>query len=84
MGGEKSAKGLKEVLIRFELNGKMETLKWITAEDVKPSERVTVLYSPLCGKGVKEDLKGVVFNSLSPLWFGLILYALYGFLFKRG
>jgi len=83
-GVKNPPKGLKEVLVRFEVNGKMETLKWITAEDVKPSDRVPVLYSPLCGKGVKEDLKGVVFGSLSPLWFGLILFALYGFLFKRG
>ena len=65
------------------MGNRTETLKWITAKNIRPSERVEVLHSPLCGKGVKEDLKGVIFGKLTPLWFGILLFALYWWVFKK-
>ena len=76
-GVKNPPEGLKEITLRFEVGNRTETLKWITAKNIRPNERVRVLHSPLCGKGVKEDLKGVIFGKLPPLWFGLLLFVLY-------
>ena len=81
-GVKNPPKGLKEVLLRFEVGKRTETLKWITAKNVSANERVEVLYSPLCGKDIKEDLKGVIFGKLAPLWFGISLFVFYRGLFK--
>jgi len=82
-GVKNPPKGLKEITLRFEVENRTETLKWITAKNVSPNERVEVLYSPLCGKDVKEDLKGVIFGKLAPLWFGISLFVLYWWVFKK-
>ena len=82
-GVKNPPKGLKEITLRLEVGNRTETLKWITAKNIRPSERVRVLHSPLCGKGVKEDLKGVIFGKLAPLWFGILLFALYWWLAKK-
>jgi len=82
-GVKNPPKGLKEITLRFEVGNRTETLRWITAKNVNPNERVEVLHSPLCGKGVKEDLKGVIFGKLGPLWFGILLFVLYWWLAKK-
>jgi len=82
-GVKNPPKGLKEITLRFEVGNRTETLKWITAKNVSPNERVEVLYSPLCGKDVKEDLKGVIFGKLAPLWFGISLFVLYCWIAKK-
>ncbi len=82
-GVKNPPEGLKEITLRLEVENRTETLKWITAKNIRPNERVEVLHSPLCGKGVKEDLKGVIFGKLAPLWFGILLFALYWWIAKR-
>ena len=82
-GVKNPPEGLKEITLRLEVGNRTETLRWITAKNVESNERVDVLHSPICGKDVKEDLKGVIFGKLAPLWFGILLFALYRWVFGK-